>query len=99
MKRTRIADWAGADGVVREQAFADCEIIGPVQLVPVGVDDQVLGCEFPFAPDNYAQARGGGGPILPVGCVFGDFVTPIWHQIGVPATVANREKPRFAGTS
>jgi hypothetical protein len=71
MKRTRIADWAGADGVVREQAFADCEIIGPVQLVPVGVDNRVLGCEFPFAPDNYAQARGGGGPVLLlVGCTF-----------------------------
>jgi hypothetical protein len=64
MERVRIVDCAGPDGVVDGRTFADCEIIGPVQLVPVGTDNHVVDCDFPYAPDSLAQARAGGGPVL-----------------------------------
>jgi hypothetical protein len=64
MNRVRIVDCADADGMVSGRTFADCEIIGPVQLVPVGTDTRVVDCEFPNTPDTLAQARAGGGPVL-----------------------------------
>jgi hypothetical protein len=64
MERVRIVDCAGGDGVVDGRTFADCEIIGPVRLVPVGTDNRVLDCGFPYTPDTLAQARAGGGPVL-----------------------------------
>jgi hypothetical protein len=64
MRRVRIVDCADRNGVVRERTFADCEIIGPVQLVPIGTDTRAVECEFPYTPDSLAQARAGGGPVL-----------------------------------
>jgi hypothetical protein len=57
--KVRIADFADGDGTVCERTFEDCEIIGPVALVPVGTGNEVLECEYPGTPEYLAQARGG----------------------------------------
>ena len=62
---------ADSEGVVSDQRFADCEVTGPVQLVPVGTENRLWECEFTYDPDNVAQLHPGGGPTLfVVDCAF-----------------------------
>ena len=64
-----IAKDADGDGVVRNQIFEDCEIIGPVALVALGNDNEIVDCEYPFTPDQLAQMHFGSGPVVfLVGC-------------------------------
>jgi hypothetical protein len=69
VKQLAIAKQADGSGVVRDRTFEDCEIIGPVALVPVGSDNRILDCEFPGTPERLAQVRFGTGPVvLLIGC-------------------------------
>jgi hypothetical protein len=71
VRHLRIADYADADGTVRDRTFEDCEIIGPVSLIAVGADNQVVDCEYPGPLENVYQVRWGTGPaVLVVRCVF-----------------------------
>ncbi len=60
----RIAELAGADGAVRDRTFEDCEIVGPVALVGVGVDNRIIDCEYPGTPDYLGQVPVGSGPVV-----------------------------------
>jgi hypothetical protein len=63
----------GADGVVRDRTFEDCEIIGPASIVPVGTDNTVIGCSSPYSLEYLAQLRLGPGAkdvVLVIGCTF-----------------------------
>ena len=69
MQKVAIAECADGDGVVRGRSFEDCELIGPVALVLIGVDNQIVDCEFPFSPDSFGQLRfGKRSPVLLDGC-------------------------------
>jgi len=69
--RLAIADHRDPDDTVTNKTFADCEVIGPVQLVPLGTDNQFFDCEFAYSPDNMAQMHPGGGPVVFLnGCTF-----------------------------
>jgi hypothetical protein len=62
-----------ADGTVRDRIFEDCEIVGPATIVPVGTDNDVIDCDYPWAVENVYQLRGGPRPkdlVLVVGCTF-----------------------------
>ena len=69
VKRVRIADDADTDGTLRERTFEDCEVVGPVALVGVGADNQIIDCEYPGTVENLAQVRLGTGPVVfVIGC-------------------------------
>jgi hypothetical protein len=69
MNQIAIADYADDDGVVRDRTFEDCEIIGPVALVPAGSANKILDCEFPYTPESLAQIRFGmRSPVVLIGC-------------------------------
>jgi hypothetical protein len=71
--RVAIRNETGADGTVRNRTFEDCEIIGPARIVPVGSENVVVDCSYPWSIEYVYQLRGGPGPkdtVLVIGCTF-----------------------------
>lgn len=69
MEKIAISDHTDDDGVVRDRSFEDCEIVGPVALVPIGTDNLIVDCAFSYSPDYFSQLRlGKRSPILLAGC-------------------------------
>jgi hypothetical protein len=73
MTRVAIKDQMDADGTVRNRTFDDCEIIGPAAIVPVGTDNTVIDCDYPWSAEYYGQSRvapGSKDTVLVIGCTF-----------------------------
>lgn len=71
MRKVQIAKRADADGVIRDLALEDCEILGPAVLVAVGTDNEIAECEYPWSADSAAAAQGSTGRprvLLLIGC-------------------------------
>ncbi len=64
MKQVAIAKLADTEGVVRGRTFEDCEIIGPVSLVLVGTENEIVDCAFHFSIDTAVNYHLGTGPVV-----------------------------------
>lgn len=54
MRKVRIAKHADADGVIRDLAIEDSEILGPAVLVALGADNEISECEYAWSGDRGA---------------------------------------------
>jgi hypothetical protein len=69
VEKIAIANYADGEGVVRDRTFEGGEIVGPVALIPIGADNQVIDREYNYTPEYLAQLRlGKRVPVLLIGC-------------------------------
>ncbi len=64
MKHVAIAKLADTEGVVRDRTFEDCEIIGPVSLVLLGTENEIVDCGVQFSIDTASNYHLGTGPVV-----------------------------------